>query len=908
MLIAFWALFVLVSFMDLFDDVQHNQVKGAVVFHYYTFASPEIVHLLTPVAVLVSVLITFGVMARQNEITAMKAAGISVYRAVLPTIVLAAADQRPACSRPRSTSCPRSTRSPTATTTSSRAGRRMASTLNQHRWILGSDGRFYNYDYFQPASREARRPRSTASPCTTWTARSGGCATGCTRRGRSGTAWPTTSSAAGAAPSGRRRASRPSTQARRTREIEPPSYFDREERASDTMSFGELQVHIASLEALGLDVTTLRVELHRKIAFPTVALVMTLLGIPFAFVVARHGALYGVAVSLIIAIVYWAVPGHLRAPRQQRLPAAGCWRRGSRTCSSPPRASTSCSRWRRRISAVAMIHAARPERPEVREAVEAIGRGAWQDARGRFEAMLGREESPEALEGRSISRHCLGDVTPSPDDLERAFRLYRERGDRAGAARVAIELGVFYEAARDEGAVAGGWLERARTLLEGLEPGPEHALLAVWEAHLALLYWNDPARARGLIDEGLALSRRLGLHDLETLALGLGGIALVREGRIEEGMRRLDAVITAVVAGELRDPVTAGNACCYMLTACEQVGDYDRLRQWFDRVSAHFAGWQYRPGATYCRNHLVAVLLWRDAWAEAEAEIAAYQREMVSLAPGYVCEGTVRLGELRRRQGRLDEADALFAEVGADHPYASLGRGAVALDRGDVDSAGDLAERFLRRLPTEHRLERAPGLSIVVAASLAKGRRDRAEAASAELRALADAAGTAALRGAVRMAEGALAMDAGAHEDARRCLRGRRGPPPSQRLRVRDRPRPARSRRAPCPRWAAATPRRPRSGPRATASSASGPPTRRVARTACSACRRAPRRRASPASARARRRCSALVAQGLSNQEIAERLFLSEHTVKRHVANILTKLDLPSRAAAAAHAARLGAA
>ena len=83
-LTAFWAIYVLVSFMDLFDDVQQNKVKGAVVFHYYTFFSTAIVHLLTPVAVLVAVLITFGVMARHNEITAMKAAGLSVYRIVFP--------------------------------------------------------------------------------------------------------------------------------------------------------------------------------------------------------------------------------------------------------------------------------------------------------------------------------------------------------------------------------------------------------------------------------------------------------------------------------------------------------------------------------------------------------------------------------------------------------------------------------------------------------------------------------------------------------------------------------------------------------------------------------------------------------------------------------------------------------
>ena len=49
-----------------------------------------------------------------------------------------------------------------------------------------------------------------------------------------------------------------------------------------------------------------------------------------------------------------------------------------------------------------------------------------------------------------------------------------------------------------------------------------------------------------------------------------------------------------------------------------------------------------------------------------------------------------------------------------------------------------------------------------------------------------------------------------------------------------------------------------------------------------------------------------LVAEGLSDAEIAERLVLSRHTVHRHVANIRTKLRLPSRAAAVAHAARIG--
>jgi lipopolysaccharide export LptBFGC system permease protein LptF len=92
----------------------------------------------------------------------------------------------------------------------------------------------------------------------------------------------------------------------RTRELEPPSYFRQEERGPDTFRFAELRDHIARLESLGLDVVRLKVQLYRKPAFPSVAVVMTLIAIPFSFVVGRRGALYGIGLSIVIAIVYQA--------------------------------------------------------------------------------------------------------------------------------------------------------------------------------------------------------------------------------------------------------------------------------------------------------------------------------------------------------------------------------------------------------------------------------------------------------------------------------------------------------------------------------------------------------------------------------------------------------------------------
>jgi LPS export ABC transporter permease LptF/LPS export ABC transporter permease LptG len=304
-LFAFWAIYVLVHFMDIFDDIQQNKVKGIVVFHYYTFATANIAHLLTPVAVLVAVLITFGVMARYNEITAMKAAGLSIYRIVLPALALSLAICFVMFELSEYLLPPLNKRADQDMNVIK--GRPpQSSSSNEHRWILGADGRIYNFDYLQRGDAIGAVPPSLYGlsvydvDTANWQLRDRLYSARAMWNGvgynlERGWRW-----SFGAKP-----VFREFTEAR-TRDLEKPTYFMREERASDTLSFVELREHIRSLERLGLDVTKLRVELHRKIAFPMVSLIMTMIGIPFAFVVARRGALYGVAASLLIAIVYWA--------------------------------------------------------------------------------------------------------------------------------------------------------------------------------------------------------------------------------------------------------------------------------------------------------------------------------------------------------------------------------------------------------------------------------------------------------------------------------------------------------------------------------------------------------------------------------------------------------------------------
>jgi lipopolysaccharide export LptBFGC system permease protein LptF len=91
-----------------------------------------------------------------------------------------------------------------------------------------------------------------------------------------------------------------------TREVEPPTYFRRQDPQLEGLRFAQLQSHIGSLEKLGVDVARLKVQLHLKVASPLVALVMTLIGIRFSFTVGRRGTLFGIGISVVIAIVYWA--------------------------------------------------------------------------------------------------------------------------------------------------------------------------------------------------------------------------------------------------------------------------------------------------------------------------------------------------------------------------------------------------------------------------------------------------------------------------------------------------------------------------------------------------------------------------------------------------------------------------
>jgi LuxR family transcriptional regulator, maltose regulon positive regulatory protein len=201
----------------------------------------------------------------------------------------------------------------------------------------------------------------------------------------------------------------------------------------------------------------------------------------------------------------------------------------------------------------------------VDRANDALRRGAWQDAKIPYEDVLQAFETPEPLAGLGKACWWLDDVARVGEARERAYLLYRQRGDALGAARVALALAEDALIFRGEEAVMNGWTERARRLLGELAPSPEHALLAVHDAFSAFMLTGDMQVARRRAAEAIDLARRFELFDLEMYARSIDGVARVRQGHVAQGMPILDEATAAATSGEMRDVALIGYTCCFMI-------------------------------------------------------------------------------------------------------------------------------------------------------------------------------------------------------------------------------------------------------------------------------------------------------------------------------------------------------
>lgn len=390
----------------------------------------------------------------------------------------------------------------------------------------------------------------------------------------------------------------------------------------------------------------------------------------------------------------------------------------------------------------------------------ALETGEWELAREHFQSARDTVESPESLEGLGTAAWWLDDASLLFSCRERAFKRFREREDALGAARVATWLALDNHIFRRSPAVANGWLQRAGRLLESEDrPAFEHCFIAFARGHIALEGYDNPAAIR-FAREARSLAVELGIIDFEMLSSALLGLALVSDGDVDEGMGLLDEAVTAAQSGELTDPDAIVTSCCYLFYACERVRDYQRASQWCDTLTDLCRRWSYHSMTSVCRAHYAGILIWQGEWQEAERELLAANDELLAGRVGWAIEGLLRLAELRRLQGRTEEALDLF-DTASDHPLSLVGRAEVARDQSDFLAARDLIERFLRRVRRNLVTERFNGLELAVRIGIQLGDNELVHGALADMEKTVSRIQTDPIRAAFARATGLQAVAAG---------------------------------------------------------------------------------------------------------------------------------------------------
>jgi DNA-binding CsgD family transcriptional regulator len=500
------------------------------------------------------------------------------------------------------------------------------------------------------------------------------------------------------------------------------------------------------------------------------------------------------------------------------------------------------------------------------------------------------------LELLAAAAYLLGQADECRQALQRAHRAHIAAGDVRRAARCLFWV-AFTLLLEGNLAVAGGWLAKAGRLLDQ-EPREcaELGLLLLPSVVQASIE-GDNAQAEAAARRAAEIGGRFGDADLFALGVHFQGRALMKLGRVREGLALLDESMISVVTGEVWHPV-AGNIYCSMIDACLEISDLRRADEW---TTALAAWWAKQPDLVtftgQCLIHRAEIMQLHGAWPEAVEETRRACERLAHAADRYTTGAALyRQAEIHRARGDLTAAENAFREATEWGHEAQPGLALLRLVQGETEAAAGAIRRVVTE--TTDRLRRAKLLPAYVEIMLAAGDISAAREAADELGEIVGVYDTPALRavagcalGGVLLAEGEARPALGALRHAWEQWRALNAPYEAAGARVLiglacrtlgDEESAALELEA---------------ARRVFAELGAAPDLVRVEQLT---------RKQPPAAAHGltprEMQVLRLVAAGKTNHAIAADLVIAEKTVDRHVTNIFTKLGVSSRAAATAYA------
>ncbi len=309
-------IFYISTFIDLADKLFGGKATTGMLLRYFYFQTPQYVYYIIPLAALVATLVTVGVLTKNSELIVMRACGISLYRSAVPLLLFAVLCSA-ALYELQENVLAESNREASRLNAVIRGLPQQTFGVLNRRWLVGAGGDIYHYEFFDPRATQFTRLSMFHIDDQAWRLATLTFAKDVrlTRRadteGQGSLEW--------AAHDGWQREFRKGTDkgpahspvhydpfTERAISLEPPTYFkETEDPNADRMTYSELKEYISQLKASGYHAVPYMVQLQRKVAFPFVTLIMTMLAVPFAVTTGRRGAMSGIGIGIVFAIVYW---------------------------------------------------------------------------------------------------------------------------------------------------------------------------------------------------------------------------------------------------------------------------------------------------------------------------------------------------------------------------------------------------------------------------------------------------------------------------------------------------------------------------------------------------------------------------------------------------------------------------